>query len=72
VTFIVYCHQLFHRIQDRQLRMFPCTSGAHPPCQVWHTFLAKGVAGLLVLMAKVDEGKLTDLFETFDVMKAQV
>ena len=33
--------------------------------QVWQTFLAKGVSGLMVLMPTVDAAMLTDVFETY-------
>ena len=39
--------------------------------EVWQTFLAKGAAGLLVLMPTVDEAKLEEVFNTFDTMKAE-
>ena len=39
--------------------------------EVWQTFLAKGAAGLLVLMPSVGAAKLRGVFETFDVMQAE-
>ena len=39
--------------------------------EVWQTFLAKGAAGLLVLMPTVEEAKLGEVFNTFDTMKAE-
>eukprot|EP00798_Chlamydomonas_sp_ICE-L_P026687 gene26687-4263_t len=39
--------------------------------EVWQTFLAKGVSGLIVLMPTVDVEELTEVLETFDVMQAQ-
>ncbi len=46
----------------------------HPPhslTQVWQTFLAKGVAGLLVLTSNVDGTLLQKVFDNFDVAQAQ-
>eukprot|EP00798_Chlamydomonas_sp_ICE-L_P015437 gene15437-21524_t len=39
--------------------------------EVWQTFLAKGVSGLMVLMPDVNGTRLEEVFETFDVMQAQ-
>eukprot|EP00798_Chlamydomonas_sp_ICE-L_P019508 gene19508-26178_t len=37
--------------------------------EVWQTFLAKGVSGLMVLMPDVDSGRLEEVLNTFDVMQ---
>eukprot|EP00798_Chlamydomonas_sp_ICE-L_P020038 gene20038-26753_t len=39
--------------------------------EVWQTFLAKGVSGLMILMPNVNVKELTKVFDTFDVMQAQ-